>query len=364
MPSPVALTPRAKVLLGIGLLTLVALSVHRLWLAGPAGPYVAFGGETMGTTWEVKLASRDLGPDEIRAAAAAAQAALDEVVGLMSTWEPDSEISRFNAHRSTEPFGISPHTAEVLAAAAEASVMTRNGFDVTVGPLVAAWGFGAATPPEEPPSDEALAKLRERVGHRLLELDADAGTLRKRHPDLEVDVSAIAKGYGVDRVARALEAEGHRDYLVEVGGELRGSGTRLDGQTWRVAIERPSEGMRVIHEALDLADAAMATSGDYRNYYERDGRRVSHTIDPRTGHPITHELASVSVVHESAMWADALATGLNVLGPAAGYHVAETLGLPAYFILRREGGFQSRPTSAMQTLLAASLPAEEAGRDR
>lgn len=355
MPSPLAATPRARILLVVGLIVLVGLSVHRLWLAGPPGPYVTLAGETMGTTWEVKLASDDLGPQEIRAAGATVQSALDDVVALMSTWEPDSEISRFNAHPVSDPFPVSPRTVEVMAAAQRVSEMTRNGFDVTVAPLVEAFGFGAATPTEEPPSDERIAEILTHVGHRLLEVDPEAGTLRKRDPAVRIDLSAIAKGYGVDRVAEALEAEGHHDYLVEVGGELRVAGEKLDGKPWRVAIERPSEGLRAIHETLDLEDAAMATSGDYRNYYERDGQRISHTIDPRTGRPIAHALASVSVVHESAMWADALATGLNVLGPAAGYHVAETLGLPAYFIVRRgDGGFESRPTTAMQALMATS----------
>jgi len=355
MPSPLALTPRARVLLVVGLLVLVGLSVHRLWFAGPAGPYVALSGETMGTTWEVKLASPDLGPDELRAAGATIQATLDDVVSRMSTWEPDSEVSRFNAHDATDPFPISEETVEVMAAAERASQATRNAFDVTVAPLVTLWGFGAAEPPPEPPPDEVIASISKHVGHRLLELDVEARTLRKLDPAVEIDLSAIAKGYGVDRVALALEAEGHRNYLVEVGGELRASGVKLDGKPWRVAIERPSEGVRTIQETLDLRDAAMATSGDYRNFYERDGQRISHTIDPRTGRPITHALASVSVIDESTMWADALATGLNVLGPAAGYHVAETLGVPAYFIIRRRGGgLESRPTTAMQVLLRAS----------
>lgn len=360
MPTPLALNTRAKVLLGVGLIVLAGLSIHRLWFAGPPGPYVALAGETMGTTWEVKLASRDVEPDEIREAAALIQATLDEVVAAMSNWEPASDVSRFNANRSTEPVTISAQTAEVLAAAERASLATRNGFDVTVGPLVTAWGFGtAARVDHTPPTDEALAAIKAHVGHGLLVLDPAVPSLAKRDPRVEIDLSAIAKGYGVDRVARALEAAGHHDFLVEVGGGLRAAGVRLDGKPWRVAIERPSEELRAIHATLILRDSAMATSGDYRNFYELDGRRVSHTIDPRNGRPITHGLASVSVVDPSAMWADALATGLNVLGPAAGYHVAETQGIAAYFIVRREeGGFESRPTTAMQALLE---PAERLG---
>ena len=365
MPSPLALNTRAKVLLGVGLVGLVGLSVHRLWFAGPPGPYVAIAGETMGTTWEVKLASPGIEPDEIREAAALVQASLDEVVAAMSSWEPDSDVSRFNASRSTEAVAISAQTAEVLVAAERASLATRNGFDVTVGPLVTAWGFGTgAQIAPTPPTDEVLDEIRTHVGHGLLVLDLAGPSLGKRDPEVEIDLSAIAKGYGVDRVARALEAAGHHDYLVEVGGELRAAGVKLDGKRWRVAIERPSEEMRAIHATLLLQDAAMATSGDYRNYYEIDGKRISHTIDPRNGRPITHALASVSVVDTSAMWADALATGLNVLGPAAGYHVAETQGIAAYFILRRDGGgFESRPTTAMQALLEPAESARSAELD-
>lgn len=360
MPTPFALTTRSKILLGAGLVLLLGLSVHRLWFAGPPGPYVALSGESMGTTWEVKLASEDLGPDEIRDAAAVVQSTLDEVVALMSNWEAESDVSRFNAHRSTEPIPVSSLTAEVMVAAARASLATRGGFDVTVSPLVVAWGFGTAEGAVEPPDDARVAAIQEHVGHRLLVLDVAGPTLAKLDPAVEIDLSAIAKGYGVDRVAQALEAEGHRNYLVEVGGELRASGVKLDGRPWRVAIERPSDGVRAIHATLDLRDTAMATSGDYRNYYEVDGVRVSHTIDPRNGRPIAHPLASVSVVDPSAMWADALATGLNVLGPAAGYHVAETQGIAAYFIVRRgEGGFESRPTTAMQALLKQSEAAAD-----
>ncbi len=362
MPTPFALTSRTQILLGVGLVLLAGLSVHRLWFAGPAGPYVAFGGETMGTTWEVKLASEELGPDEIRDLPVLVQTTIDEVVARMSSWDPDSDVSRFNSHHSIEPFPISSLTAEVLASAERASVATRSAFDVTVSPLVVAWGFGAAGGTPEPPDDATIARMLEHVGHGLLILDVDGPTLSKRDPLVEIDVAAIVQGFAVDRVARALEAEGHRNYLVEVAGELRASGVRLDGRPWRVAIERPSDGLtREIHVTLDLRDLAMATSGDYRNYYEIDGKRISHTIDPRNGRPIAHPLASVSVVDQSAMWADALAKGLNVLGPAAGYHVAETQGIAAYFIIRRgDGGFESRPTTAMQALLSRTEATEGA----
>ena len=351
MPSPLALTTRAKTLLVLGLLVLVGLSVHRMWWAEPPGPYVAFGGQTMGTTWEVKLAGPGLGPQEIRQAAGAAESALAEVVSLMSNWEADSEISRFNAHSSLAPFTVSPPTLEVVSAAQAISEETEGAFDITVGPLVEAWGFGADPRPGQAPDARTIQSLREQVGFQRLEIIPEQSALQKRNPALQVDLSAIAKGYGVDRVAEALEALGHRDYLVEVGGELRASGRKTTGQPWRVAIERPSDGYRAIQEVLELRENAMATSGDYRNFYEEAGQRFSHTVDPRSGAPITHGLASVTVVDPSAMQADAWATALSVLGPEAGYSLAEQEALPAYFIIREDAGFSTRMTEQMTRLL-------------
>jgi FAD:protein FMN transferase len=355
MPPPGALDNRARRLLIIGMLVLVGVSVYRLYYAPPPGPYVGFSGATMGTTWNVKVAGDDLGPGSLRKIGAAIDKALDDVVERMSTWESHSEISRFNASASLLPFKVSPPVLEVLSIAEAVSRESDGAFDITVGPLVEAWGFGKAEPASSPPSDATLAHIRSRVGYRGLRLDGEAGTIAKSNPRMEVDVSAIAKGYGVDRVAEALEGLGHRDYLVEVGGELRARGMKNNGQVWRVAIERPSDEIRTLHRVLALRDASMATSGDYRNYYESDGKRVSHTIDPRTGHPIDHTLASVSVVHPSATWADAWATALNVLGPQAGYALAIREGLAVHFILRSApGGFEVLSTPPFAALLAAT----------
>ena len=305
----------------------------------------------MGTSWEVKLSGTRLRPNDIRAAAAASERALDEVVALMSTWEPDSEISRFNAHHSEAPFPVTPETLEVVIAAQVVSRTTGGAFDITVGPLVDAWGFGPDGPPEIPPDPERIEAIQQEVGFQRLEVDSLAGTLRKKKSKLEIDLSAIAKGYAVDQVARALDDLGHHDYLIEVGGEIRTAGQKNGGRAWRVAIERPSEGDRAIQETLELTDLSMATSGDYRNYYQQGDKRISHTVDPRTGSPIRHGLASVSVVDPSAMQADAWATALNVLGPESGYALAESQEVAAYFILRQESGFSIRATPPMQALL-------------
>ena len=353
MPSPLALTPRTIRLLIIGILILGGLSAYRLFYAPPPGSSTTFSGRTMGTTWSVHLANKTLGPAGMRQATAAVQAALDEVVASMSSWDSDSELSRFNASSSTEPQVISASILTVLEAAQTVSEKTNGAFDVTVSPLVEAWGFGAAEIPDQPPSQTEIERLLNQTDYRQLILDPTQGTLAKQQAGMEIDLSAIAKGYGVDRAVEALEELGYANYLVEVGGELRARGRRLDGKLWRVAIESPSDGVRGIHRILNLEDIAMATSGDYRNFYESEGRRVSHTLDPRTGRPIEHGLASVSVLHPSATGADAWATALNVLGPDSGYARAEEKGLAAYFIVREPTGdpFSVRMTPAFARYL-------------
>lgn len=341
------LSPRARVLLPIFLVTLVGLTVWRLGF-DTGGPRVhEFTGPTMGTTYMVKLVAEPLLPEESARVASAIEAELEFVNGLMSTWDPESELSRFNQSASTEPFPISEPTLEVFLLAREISDLTGGAFDVTVGPVVSAWGFGATDRAPAPPSEAELAGLRERVGYQKLAIDPEARTLSKARADIECDLSAIAKGYGVDAVARALDRLGYGNYLVEVGGELRVRGERSSGRLWRVAIERPLGDERSIYGAFELRDAALATSGDYRNYYEQDGVRLAHLIDPRTGRPIAHALASVSVVHGDAARADALATGLSVLGLDEGFALAEASDLAVYFIVREsDGTLRGRATSS------------------
>lgn len=353
------ITPRVALTLCVLAALLVALSVHRLHCAGAAGPYVAFSGRTMGTTYDVKVARADLSPDEMREIGQAMEQTLERIEGLMSTWRDDSELSRFNAWKTTEPFPIDPETARVFEASLEVSARSHGAFDVTVGPLVQAWGFGPANPVEVP-DDAELEALKARVGFEHLALDPTGPTLTKRRPDVEADLSAVAKGYGVDAVAETLEGLGQTAYLVEIGGEVRARGVRLDGQAFRVAIEEPALDGRRIHRVVELRDVSMATSGDYRNWIEVNGQRLSHTIDPRTGRPITHALASVTVVHPLAMWADAWATALNVLGPDAGFELASKEKLPAYFIVRTaDGGFETIATAEFAPLLVAGAAVGE-----
>ncbi|MCP3986321.1 MAG: FAD:protein FMN transferase [bacterium] len=341
------MTPRARRLLPIFLLVLVALTARTLWCQAPGKTLLV--GQTMGTSWSVTLVEPDPRARE------AIQARLDAVNAAMSTWDPDSELSRFNAHASSEPFPLSSETLGVMSLAREVSEATGGAFDVTVRPLVAAWGFGAgARIPGAGPVDEDLVALRARVGFERLVLDPAGGTAQKRHPQLEVDLSAIAKGFGVDEVARALSELGHERFLVEVGGEVRALGERPAGGSWRLAIERPEPDGRAVHAVVELRDLAMATSGDYRSFYEQEGERLTHIVDPRVGRPVSHGLASVSVVHQNAATADAWATALTVLGPDEGPRVAVASGIAAYFIVRTpQGSYETRRAGQFPPVHAA-----------
>ena len=340
------LTPRARALLPVFLVILVALSLRQLWCVAPAR--VVLSGPTMGTTWSVTLGATGRSRADLTRAQAAIEARLAAIDGLMSTWDPDSELSRFNRHRSGEPFPLSAETLEVLRVAREVGERTGGAFDVTVRPLVAAWGFGAgARAPGNAPEPAELAALRRHVDFRLLELDPVGASVRKRDPEVTCDLSAIAKGFAVDEVTRALVALDWGDFLVEIGGEVRALGQRPGDGAWRVGIERPDETGRAVQGVVALSDRAMATSGDYRSFYEEGGRRRTHIIDPRSGQPVDPGLASVSVVHREAVFADAWATALAVLGPEEGFALAEAESLGAHFILRdRHGAFETRSTRA------------------
>jgi len=286
----------------------------------------------------------------------AIQAQLDLVDERMSTYRPDSELSRFNQSTETTPFRISPETLEVFRIAQAVSEASGGAFDVTVGPLVNAWGFGPEEGRQEGPSEAELAALRERVGYRNLEIDEAALTIRKALPDIYCDLGAVAKGYAVDRVAQALDRLEIHNYMVEVGGEIRTRGSKA-GEPWRIGIEEPVTGRRAIRKVLKMpvAGLAMATSGDYRNYIEIGGVRLSHTIDPRTSRPIAHGLASASVLHDTCAMADAYATALMVLGPEKGYTLAVEHGLAALFIIREAPDrFAEKATPAFKQLSAVN----------
>ena len=336
---------------------LVVLSGAMVGCATPA-PTTAlhtFTGATMGTSYTVKVVA-PTAQDQFRLDAIGdrIQAALDDVDSKMSSYRPSSELSRFNRARHTKPFPVSPGTFDVVRRAAELSALTGGALDVTVGPLVSAWGFGPVEPDVLPPDQVLVTRLRDHMGFMKLELDPVASTIRKTDPELECDLSAVAKGYGVDQVAVVLRADGLPRFMVEVGGEVVASGLNQQGRPWQIAVERPViEGG--VQRVVPLRDRAMATSGDYRNVREVDGRLLSHTIDPRTGGPVAHQLASVSVIADLCIDADGLATALEVLGPEEGYALAVERGWPALFLVRdAAGAISERATPAFKAFLDAA----------
>lgn len=316
--------------------TLILLAL----LAAPALEANCLHGETMGSTWRV-VAPR-LGAEARPALCARIEALLESVNARMSTYRPDSELSRFNASTSTDWQPVSAELLEVLAAARRVSEASDGAFDVTVGPLVDLWGFGPQARIDAPPPAEAIAAARARVGYQQLELDASNSRLRKLRADLRVDLSALAEGWAVDQVVKLLEAEGLVDYLVDVGGEMRVRGRNAAGQPWRLGVAIPSTDSDGTLRALAPGNAAVATSGDYRNYFEHDGQHYSHEIDPVSGAPIANDVASVTVVARECMVADAYATAFMVLGVARGLEVARAVGVEALFVTRGARDFELR----------------------
>lgn len=310
-------------------------------------------GETMGTTYHVTL-------HPVPAASAANELArridalLARINGRMSTYAADSELSRFNASPSTDWFELSQETLRVLAEAQRVHQLSNGAFDVTVGPAVNLWGFGpGAGEPRVPTADE-IAVVSAGIGQSLLELRAEPPAARKRRPDVYVDLSAIAKGYAVDEIATLLDEIDVAHYLVEIGGELRARGTSQRGDHWRVAVEKPLAGERSVQRILPVSNTAMATSGNYRNFFEHAGQRYSHTIDPRTARPVAHTLASVTVFHPSAMTADALATALTVLDADTGLALANQLDIAALFIVRENDELRELSSRAFRNRMGES----------
>ena len=280
-----------------------------------------------------------------------AVSALEGVDARMSTYRPDSLLMQLNRHPPGEDMVVSADLWAVLQLADEVRRETGGAFDAAIGALVNAWGFGPVPAGSVPTAEEIHALLPPAGGgYRLLPPDRVARTAAT----VFIDLSAIAKGFAVDVALQALLAGGCTDAMVDVGGEVRVVGTNPSGASWRIGIETPVALHGGVQAVLALRDQAVATSGDYRNYREVDGERVSHTIDPRDGHPIRHGLASVTVVHATTAAADAWATALNVLGPDAGFELATRKNLPVYLLVRSGDGFQARYTEAMKPLM--SLP--------
>jgi thiamine biosynthesis lipoprotein len=315
-------------------------------------PEHELGGRTMGTTFSVKLVSP---PEALSREQLGKQihATLARVENLTSTYLVHSELSAFNSNLSTEWARVSPQFCDVIERAVEVSKHTEGAFDITVGPLVNLWGFGPGGVVLQPPTDEEISAAMSRVGFHHLQTDCSQPAVRKDIADLYVDLSGWAKGFAVDELAALLDSHSLTNYLVEIGGELRARGYNAEQQDWSIAIEKPVENERSPQTILRLTDSGVATSGDYRNYFDYEGKRYSHTIDARNGKPVSHTLAAVTVLSESAAYADAMATALLVLGPQAGPLLAERLGIAAYFLLRGEDGIEELSTPVF---VAMGLP--------
>ena len=307
-----------------------------LFLLAPGCGYEHMQGRSMGTTYAVQ-GNCALPQQRIRAA-------LARVNRQMSTYDADSELSTFNRAAIGEAIAVSPQLVDVVAAAQALSERTGGAFDATVAPLVALWGFGAQAATTAP-SAAQLQAARAQVGYRKVRFAKRPPRLEKRAP-VTLDLSAIAKGHAVDALAQALRAAECDAFLVELGGEIRTAGPAPGGGRWRIAIESPNGDAHPLTTLL-LREAAVATSGDYRQRRIVDGVAVSHIIDPRTGRPVRHQTRSVTVVAASAREADGLATALLVMGAHDGAPYAEHHGVAALFVVQQESGFALRETAAM-----------------
>lgn len=314
-------------------------------------------GDTMGTKYSIQYFFNYSSPDA-RDIKKAADILLDDIENKMSTYRSESELSRLNRAAIDKPIQLSSELYLVIQRAQEISVLSEGAFDVTVGPLVNLWGFGPDIQAQDLPSEQQIQQiLREQVGYQYLSLDVAKSSITKQKATY-IDLSAIAKGYAVDRLAELMLSYGINNFLVEIGGELRASGSKAKGQPWRVAIEKPVLGLsgehNVLEQVIDLNNMSIATSGDYRNFFKIDEQLYSHTLNPKTGKPVTHHLASVSVLHPSAMQADALATAFNVMGADKTIAYAEQHQLAVFLVLREVDKLEHRYSSRFNELALQS----------
>lgn len=323
----------------------------------PTVSQVHLQGATMGTYYAVKyLPEADLpNQDDI-------QAEINQRLALvndqMSTYQKDSELSRFNQHASNTPFMVSADTALVVREAIRLHELSNGALDVTVGPLVNLWGFGPEARPDKVPTQIEIEERRQMTGmtHLAVHAQGAKAALTKTNSDLYVDLSSIAKGFGVDVIANYLTELGIDNYLVEIGGELQLRGVNASGHPWRIAIEKPTTQQQTqsVQEIIAPKNMAVATSGDYRNYFEEEGVRYSHTIDPKTAHPIHHRLVSVTVLDPSCMTADGLSTAFMVMGLEKALALANQENIPAFFIEKTDNGFSEIASEAFKPYLASA----------
>ena len=290
-------------------------------------------GETMGTSYHITIADENSNTSKERLKKEI-DSKLIQVNELFSTYIKSSEVSRFNAYHGVEAQKKSAEFIKVLAEAQRISDITQGAYDITVGPLVNLWGFGPSFKEEDIPDLQKIEAALSEVGYKNIVYDKQTNEVRKLKESAYIDFSSIAKGYGVDVLSEFLGSEGYMNYMVEIGGEMRVKGVNSQGIKWRIAVEKPDSMTRSIYRVISVTDVAIATSGDYRNFFEKDGVRFSHTIDPTTGQPVRHDLASVTVLSKSSMTADAWATAFMVLGDKKGYDLAIRNELAVLFLVK------------------------------
>ena len=324
-------------------------------------------GKTMGTSWSVVLGdsvpehlgaktpstksvdSTDRGVD-LRGLQRDIERELERLNRLMSTWDPDSELSRFNALQSIEPTSLHKDTFAVIDTARQVSQRTAGRYDITLAKVISLWGYGTERH-QDAPEDSLLTQALAGTGQHQLVRSGD--TVRKRTPELQLDVSSLAKGFAVDKIGHLLENMGVDHYVAEIGGELRIRGYRQPGVRWQIGVEHPDGSVK---SGLSLTDAHVASSGSYRNYREIDGKRLSHIIDGSTGRPIEHSLVAVTVLHDSTMLADAWATALLVVGESRARVLIDSMGLAVQLTSRSDGGFSVFRSPHFEKLLMESKP--------
>jgi len=297
---------------------------------------IEIAGSTMGTTYSVKyLSNSSKSVEEVKSKISRI---LENVNNQMSTYIPDSELSQFNNYNDTSWFSISADLAFVLQQSLDICRISNGALDITVGPLVNLWGFGPENKPTVVPTDSKIEKALILVGWKNIAVTLEPPTVKKKLPDIYCDLSSTAKGFGVDKVSDYLVSLGINNFLVEIGGELRAAGRKSIDNEWRIGISKPDNNSS-LQEVITLNNNAMATSGDYWNYFEENGIRYSHTINPKTGRPIKHKLASITVFAETCLSADGLATAIDVMGEEDGYQFTIDNEIPAYFITRNKNEY-------------------------
>jgi Membrane-associated lipoprotein involved in thiamine biosynthesis len=311
---------------------------------------LSLSGMTMGTGYTVKVNRPDREID-IAGLKNSIDTLLENINAEMSTYRTDSELSKINRAGGNQWIAVPDDLYKVLHEGIRISQLSGGAFDMTVGPLVDLWGFGQQGRLLTIPDARTIMAARENTGYQRIHLQDAPKAIRKDHAAVHIDLSGIAQGYAVDAVAALLEQASLNEYMVEIGGEIRVKGRNPDGDFWRIGIEKPVTDVRSVERIIHLKDSGLATSGDYRNYYEKDGTRYSHIIDPGTGKPVNHPLASVTVLHKECMLADAWATALFVLGPAKGMELAKKMKLPVLFIARNGGGFTESMTDEFRSYI-------------